>query len=198
MAYTPGALPKETPPYLMREFLSISAGLEEARQIINIDPLYVEPPKPREGMVVAAASPWNPGYGAGPYIYQNNAWFPLFGGWVPEAAVVACSDEDSDLTTGLKRTWYLPYSEEMSEVIADVVTAPTDAALIVDVKVAGVSILSTKPQIQSGEFSSLTGTEAVLSSTTFSKGDKVTIHIDQIGSTVAGTGLKVSFVWVRT
>jgi hypothetical protein len=68
----------------------------------------------------------------------------------------------------------------------------------VDVKVAGVSILSTKPQIQSGEFSSLTGTEAVLSSTTFSKGDKVTIHIDQIGSTVAGTGLKVSFVWVRT
>jgi hypothetical protein len=196
MAYTPGALPKETPPYLMREFLSISAGLEEARQIINVDPLYVEPDKPRAGMIVQAASPWNPGQGYGPYIYQNSAWFPLFGGWEP--AIVACSDETTDLTTGLKRTWRTPHAGEFAEVFPNVVTAPTGAALIVDVKINDTTIFSTKPQIQAGEFTSLTGVEGVISAGTFAKGDKITIHVDQIGSTIAGAGLKVNFAWVRS
>lgn len=195
MPYTPGAMPQDAPAWVVREFLSVSRGIEEPRQITPYATLSVEPEKPREGMMVVAVSPWNPGYGFGPYVWLNGEWVPMFGASIPEAAIIACSDETTALSTGLKRTFRLPYNVEIDEVIADVVTAPTGSSLIVDVDVNGVSMLTTRPQIEAGEFSSLTGTAAVIGTAAHSKGAKVEIYVDQIGSTVAGAGLKVSFVW---
>lgn len=119
------------------------------------------------------------------------------GGGSGDGIIVACSDETSPLTTGLKRTFYLPYSVVIDEVIIDVVTAPTGASLIVDVDIEATSIFTTKPEIQVSEFSSLTGVSSVLSVAAHSKGDKVEIYVDQIGSTVAGAGLKVAILWSR-
>lgn len=195
MPYTPGAMPKEAPAWIVREFLSVSRGIEEPRQITPYATLSVEPDKPREGMMVVAVAPWNPGYGYGAYVRLNDAWLPMFGASVSEAAIIACSDETTALTTGLKRTFYLPYNVQIDEIVADVVTAPTGQALIVDVDISGTSILSTRPQIQAGETSSLTGVEAVVSTPAHSKGAKVEIYADQVGSSVAGAGLKVTFVW---
>lgn len=197
MPYTPGAMPQDAPAWVVREFLSVSRGIEEPRQITPYATLSVEPEKPREGMMVVAVAPWDPGYGYGPYVYFGDEWLPMFGASVAEAAIIACSDETTALTTGLKRTFRLPYNVQIDEVICDVVTAPTGSSLIVDVDISGTSILSTRPQIEAGEFSSLTGTAAVISTAAHSKGAKVEIYVDQVGSTVAGAGLKVNFVWRR-
>ncbi len=196
--YTPGALPRETPPYIVRELHAIAEGLEQPRQIVPFAKLSVEPDKPREGMMVVAAAPWDPGYGYGPYVRNDGEWLPMFGASVGEGAIVACSGEESDLSTGLVRTFRLPYPVEIDEVMADLVTAPTGSSFVVDIKVNGSGILSTKITIEAGEETSLTATtQPVISSAAHAKGAKVTIHVDQIGSTIAGAGLKVGFVWRR-
>ena len=196
MSYIPGPLPKEAPFFLVRELHAVSEGLEQPRQVVPFSPTAVEPAKPRDGMMVKAVTPWDPGYGFGPYIYDSTqGWIPMFGAAVAEACMVACSDETTALTTGLKRTFYLPYSVEIDEVIADVVTAPSGSGLTADVKVNGTSILSTKPIIEAGETSSLTGTAAVVSTAAHSKGAKVTLHIDSVGTSAAG--LKITLVWRR-
>ena len=68
-------------------------------------------------------------------------------------------------------------------------TAPTDAALIIDVFKNGVTIYSTKPQFAA---TSQTLTAGTLSVTTFAAGDRVTFKITQIGSTLAGQGIRFS------
>jgi hypothetical protein len=46
-----------------------------------MEELHVEPAKPRLGMVVYAdGSDWNPGYGAGLYVYGDGYWAPLQAG----------------------------------------------------------------------------------------------------------------------
>lgn len=197
MPYTPGALPQEAPAWIVREFLSVSRGIEEPRQITPYATLSVEPGKPRDGMMVVATAPWDPGYGYGPYVWLNGEWVPMFGAAIPEAAIIACSDETTALSTGLKRTFRLPYNLEIDEVICDVVTPPVGSSIIVDVDVNGASIMSTRPQIEAGESSSLTGAAAVIGTARHSKGDKVEIYADQVGSGTAGAGLKVTFVWRR-
>jgi hypothetical protein len=68
-------------------------------------------------------------------------------------------------------------------------TAPTGSSLIVDIKSQGVSIFSVLPVIAAG--SEVGGNSAVLSTTSLSVDAEITIFINQIGSTNAGTGLKV-------
>ena len=199
MSYIPGPLPKETPPYMVRELHAISEGVEQPRTVVAFAPTAVEPSKPRDGMMVKAVAPWDPGYGFGPYIYDSaQGWIPMFGAAVPDGILVACSDETTALTTGTKRTFYLPYDVQIDSVVSNVVTAPIGAALIVDVKISGVSILSTKPQIAAGGTSSLNGTQAVIATAAHAKGSKVELVIDQIGSGTAGAGLKVYIEWRRT
>lgn len=43
--------------------------------IVKTQVLYVAPTKPREGMIVIAdGTKWNPGAGAGTYVYRAAAW----------------------------------------------------------------------------------------------------------------------------
>jgi len=100
-----------------------------------------------------------------------------------------CSDETSNLTTGLRFTFRIPYSMTLSGVKISTNTAPTGSSLIVDIKSQGVSIFSVLPVIAAG--SEVGGNSAVLSTTSLSVDAEITIFINQIGSTNAGTGLKV-------
>jgi hypothetical protein len=109
---------------------------------------------------------------------------------------IAISDETTDLTTGTaKVTLDLPFAFEFTRVYASVTTAPTGAAIQVDVNDEGVtilnSVLSISASANNGEQTSFSG---AASSYSMSKGDKLTIDIDQIGSTIAGAGLKVFFI----
>jgi hypothetical protein len=113
--------------------------------------------------------------------------------------VIACSDEATNLTTGTaKVTFRMPYAMTLSSVRASVNTAPTGSTLIVDINEGGSTILSTKLSIDASELTSTTAaTAAVISDTALADDAEITIDIDQIGSTIAGKGLKVVLKGVR-
>ena len=109
---------------------------------------------------------------------------------------VACSDETTALTTGTaKVTFRAPTAMTLTSVASSVTTAPTGATLVVDINVNGSTILSTKLSIDISEETSTTAaTPAVISSASIAAGDEITIDIDQVGSTIAGAGLKVYLI----
>jgi len=121
--------------------------------------------------------------------------------WVafPVEIGVAISDETSDLTTGTaKITFRAPYAFTLTEVRANVKTAATGSVLTFDINENGVSVLSTLLTIDAGEETSETAaTPPVISDSAIGDDSEMTIDIDQIGSTVAGAGLKVALIGVR-
>lgn len=141
----------------------------------------------------------------GGFIVGNGSAFVLETGATARASMgvaydieIACSDETSALTTGTaKKTFRAPRGFTLnagsSGVRASVNTAPTDATIIVDINVTGTgSILSTKLTIDATEKTSTTAAvPPVISSATIADDAEITIDIDQVGSTIAGAGLKV-------
>lgn len=116
-----------------------------------------------------------------------------------QSIVLDVGDETTALTTGTaKKTFRMPYAFTLTGVRASVTTAPTDAALQVDINEGGTSILSTVLSIDSTEKTSTTAaTPAVISDASLADDAEITIDIDQIGSTVAGAGLKVVLIGNR-
>lgn len=115
----------------------------------------------------------------------------------PAVLVVAASDETTALTTGVaKVTFRMPFAMTLTEIRASVTTAPTDAALIIDVNQNGSSVVATeRPAILAGEKTSTTSTTpGVISTSALTDDAEITIDIDQVGSTVAGAGLKVALI----
>jgi hypothetical protein len=119
---------------------------------------------------------------------------------IPEFIIIACSDEATALTTGTaKVTFRMPFGMTLTEVRASVTTAPTGSTLVVDINEGGVSILSTKLSIDASEKTSTTAaTPAVISDAVLADDAEITIDIDQVGSTIAGTGLKVTLLGYKT
>jgi hypothetical protein len=114
-----------------------------------------------------------------------------------EVFCFAVSDETTNITSGTaKLTLYWPYNFVATSVFIGVSTAPTGSNIIVDVNDHnGTTIFSSRPTILVNEFTSLTnGTQPVLATTTFTKGQKLTVDIDQAGSTIAGKSLKVYII----
>jgi hypothetical protein len=107
--------------------------------------------------------------------------------------VIAASDESTDLATGTDKVYFrMPYAGTLLAVRASVNTAPTGSTLIVDINEAGTSLLSTKLSIDASEKTSTTAAvPAVISDSALADDAEITIDIDQVGSTVAGKGLKV-------
>jgi hypothetical protein len=107
--------------------------------------------------------------------------------------VIAASDESTNLATGTDKVYFrMPYAGTLLAVRASVNTAPTGSTLIVDINEAGSTILSTKLSIDASEKTSTTAAvPAVISDSALADDAEITIDIDQVGSTVAGKGLKV-------
>lgn len=120
--------------------------------------------------------------------------------WKFDVIQVACSDETTALTVGTNKTTFrMPYAMALSAVRSSVTTAPSGSALVVDINKTGLSILSTKLSIDSGARTSTTATtQPVISGSSLSDDAEITIDIDQIGSTIAGAGLKVTLIGTRT
>lgn len=115
---------------------------------------------------------------------------------IPFKVTYAISDETTALTTGTaKITFRIPCAITLTEVRASVNTAPTGSTLIVDINESGSSILSTRLSIDATEKTSETAaTPAVISDGSLADDAEITIDIDQVGSTVAGAGLKVTLI----
>lgn len=109
----------------------------------------------------------------------------------------ACSNETSNLLVGTGFTMVMMRAlPVVTKVDFSVTTAPTGSTIILNVKKNGTTIYSTKPTIDATEFSTLTGTAQVLSgATAYAVGDILSVEIDQVGSTVAGAGLKAMITY---
>jgi hypothetical protein len=119
-------------------------------------------------------------------------------GYLPDSRqlVIACSDEASNLTVGTdKVTFRSPYAFTLTGVRASVNLAPTGSAITVDINKNGTSVLSTKLSIDATQKTSLTSASpAVISDSSIANDSEITIDIDQIGSAIAGRGLKVVLI----
>lgn len=78
MSYIPRPAPSDPaqlPGYLFQELQNLQNALTAARQSIILAPVYAEPAKRPEGLVVYAdGTTWNPGSGAGLYQWRGSAW----------------------------------------------------------------------------------------------------------------------------
>jgi hypothetical protein len=117
----------------------------------------------------------------------------------PEVIGLALSDETTALTTGTaKLTMRMPFAMTLTAVRASVTTAPTGSTLIVDINEGGSTILSTKLSIDASEKTSTTAASAaVISDTALADDAEITFDIDQVGSTIAGAGLKIWLIGTR-
>jgi hypothetical protein len=113
------------------------------------------------------------------------------------AMIIACSDETTNLTTGAaKVTFRAPFAFTILGVRANVKTAPTGNTIVVIIKEGGNSIFSTNLSIDASEKTSVTAAvPVVISDSSIADDAEMTIDIDQIGSTVAGVGLKVTILY---
>ena len=117
-----------------------------------------------------------------------------------ESFIVACSDESTALTTGTaKVSFRMPYAFTLkagaSGISASCNQAPTGSVLTVDVNESGTTILSTKLTIDTSETTSATAsTPVVISDVNLASNALMTVDIDQIGSSNAGTGLKIILI----
>jgi len=118
---------------------------------------------------------------------------------LPVSIQLACSDEGTALTTGAaKLTFRMPHAMTLTAVRASVGTAPTGSTLVVDINEGGASILGTKLSIDATEKTSTTAASAAtITDATLADDAEITIDIDQIGSTIAGAGLKVTLIGTR-
>ncbi|MEL6277961.1 MAG: hypothetical protein AAFR28_03645 [Pseudomonadota bacterium] len=114
----------------------------------------------------------------------------------PWERTIALGDETTDATTGTAVvTFRMPYAVTLTGVRASCSTAPVGSTLVVDINEGGASILSTKLSIDAGERTSVTAaTAAVISDAALADDAEITIDIDQVGSTTAGAGVKVTLL----
>jgi len=111
---------------------------------------------------------------------------------------IACSDETSDIEVSGVTTFRLPYAITLTDVRASVTTAPVGSSIICDITDSGSTILSTLLTIDAGEYTSVTATTSyVISDASLLDSAEIGIVIDQIGSSVAGSGLKVWLIGTR-
>lgn len=117
-----------------------------------------------------------------------------------EHFVVACSDETTLLTTGVKVTFRTAYAFTLTDIKASVTEAATGGTLLtVDVKEAGASILSTLLTFDASEKTTVSATTPrVIGDSSLAADAEMTIEITAIGNTLAGKGLKVTFIGYRT
>ncbi|WP_159522885.1 hypothetical protein [Sunxiuqinia indica] len=112
---------------------------------------------------------------------------------------IALSDETTDLTIGTAiRTFRMPVACTITKLRASLTTATGGTNLVLDINEGGTSILSTKLSIDIGETTSKTaGAPYVISDSSIADDAQMTIDIDQVGSTTAGTGSKVIIYYLK-
>ena len=119
-----------------------------------------------------------------------------------EVLIVSLSDETTDLTTGNgKASFNMPFAMTLTGVKATVNTAPVGSTIIVDINEAGSTVLTTKLSIDASELTSTSAASAAViggAGPALADDALITFDIDQIGSSTAGKGLKVTLYGYRT
>lgn len=97
-----------------------------------------------------------------------------------------------------KDRWVAPFAGQVINAAAVVGTAPTGAALIVDVVNGAQSVFGSgaKPTIAAAATSGTADADQTVSR--FNKGDVLSLSVTQVGSTVAGSDLDVVVQYIAT
>jgi hypothetical protein len=106
---------------------------------------------------------------------------------------LAASDETTALTAGTSKVSFrMPFAMTLTEVRASLVTAQASGTIFtVNIKEAGLSVLSTRLTIDNTELTSVTAaTPSVISDSALADDALITIDIDLVGDGTA-KGLKV-------
>jgi hypothetical protein len=131
-------------------------------------------------------------------VSQGSLTFPV---WRTDTLnfMFAASNEDDNLTTGTaKITFRAPHQMTLVGIRASVNTAPVGSTIIVDVNEAGTSIFSTRLSIDASEKTSVTAAvPPVFSDTAIANDAEITVDIDQVGSSTAGKGLKITLYYTK-
>jgi len=120
-----------------------------------------------------------------------------------DTIIASASDEITPITVDIvvpKTTFRAPYPLDLTNgyIRASLTTAPTGADFIVDVHMNGTTIFSTLLSIDAGEKTSKTAVSpAVLSILSIPDDAEFEVFVTQIGSTLAGTGLKIAVTGVK-
>ncbi|HEY9663100.1 MAG TPA: hypothetical protein V6C65_32040, partial [Allocoleopsis sp.] len=111
-----------------------------------------------------------------------------------QSLIVAIGDETTPITVGNNKVSFrMPYGLNLTAVRASLTGASSSGIPTVDINQAGVSILSTKLTIDSGEKTSVTAAvPAVISNSSLTDDAEITIDIDVAGT--GATGLKVTLI----
>lgn len=119
-----------------------------------------------------------------------------------ESFILPLSDETTALVVAAaKFTFRAPYEFTLTSVKADVNTAPVGSNIVVDINVAGASVLSTPITIDDGEETSSTAAVPpviIPGSAIIPANAEISVDIDGVGSGTAGAGLKVTLVGRQT
>lgn len=139
-------------------------------------------------------------FGKGKNVKVNSAGSELE--FTPDYFDFACSDEETNLTAGNKK-FTIVFTRAfncVSEIRFSVTQAPTGADIILEVAKNGTSIFTgtNYPTIDAGtKTTNVSASPQVVSAgfVDFAVGDELKVGITQVGSTVAGAGLKASMVY---
>jgi hypothetical protein len=96
--------------------------------------------------------------------------------------------------TGVPR-YYFTNSATITNIAASVGTAPTGSSVIFDVNKNGTTIFTTQANRPTIAISGFYDGSSVPDITSIASGDYITIDIDQIGSSVAGTDAVIVVEW---
>lgn len=113
----------------------------------------------------------------------------------PVGGMIWYFDGTQSVTTSKGPQITMPFGLTLSGVTLKAKGAPTGAALIYNIKKDGVTIFSTRPQINAGATTG--GTTAVLSTTVIPVNSVLTLDVDQVGSTFAGSGVTIQLTGTR-
>jgi len=119
-------------------------------------------------------------------------------GRMTQALQFSCSDRVTPLVAATNvMSWPVPFNVTVTEVQAYVVTQNTSGNKVtVDINKNGTTILSTKLTIDNNEQNSVTASvPAVISTASFTKGDEISIDIDDAGGAAIASGLIVTLIF---
>lgn len=124
-------------------------------------------------------------------------WKTFAAATVRQAIIIACGDETSAVSTGLKVTFRMPFGFSLSGVRASLNTAQASGSIFtVDIAEAGVTILSTLLTIDNTEKTSFTAVApVVISDTALADDAELSVTVTQIGDGTA-RGLKIALIGV--
>lgn len=132
----------------------------------------------------------------GPPGEDQNSWY--------DTIIASASDEFTPITTGgPKTTFRAPYPLDLTTgyVRISLTQAPIGAAFIVSLTVNGAALFTTPVRCDDGSKTSVgSAVPAVIDPTKLIVPDdaEFLVYVDQVGSTFAGSGLKVAVTGIKT